>query len=262
MFKDKLKELRRQKGVTQEQLAKIIGVERSAVGQYEGKRAVIPSDPVKMKIAEFFGVTVDYLLQEEPVQLNDRMFKLRLKQLREEMGISQAALATLLGVAQSTVGMWENGKNNPSHAKLEQLSNLFGVTADYLMGRSEESGHGSASINTKLRIRELRLKKNATQQDIAEILDVSTAAVGRYERGEREMSYSQLVTVADYLDSSIDYLLGRVDVNVTNKNAPPALAEGAVRKTITLEGGLPSDAEWLREFVQSEIQKAIQGDSQ
>lgn len=68
------------------------------------------------------------------------MFRLRLKQLREEIGISQAALATQLGVAQSTVGMWENGKNKPAHAKLEQLANFFGVSTDYLIGRSDDDG--------------------------------------------------------------------------------------------------------------------------
>lgn len=62
MFRDRLKQLRKQKGITQEELARVIGVERSAVGQYEGKRGVIPSDPVKIKIAEYFGVSIDYLL--------------------------------------------------------------------------------------------------------------------------------------------------------------------------------------------------------
>lgn len=114
----------------------------------------------------------------------------------------------------------------------------------------------------KFRMRELRFAKNVTQQDIAGVLDVSPAAVGRYERGEREMCYEQLVAVADYLDSSIDYLLGRVDVNVQTKKSPPALPEGAIRKTITLEGGLPSDAGWLREFVQAEVQKALTDRSQ
>lgn len=62
MFRERLKQLRRQKGITQEELARVIGVERSAVGQYEGKRAAMPSDPVKIKIAEYFGVSIDYLL--------------------------------------------------------------------------------------------------------------------------------------------------------------------------------------------------------
>lgn len=62
MFGERLKLLRKQKHLTQEQLASIIGVERSSIGKYEGKTQVIPSDDIKYRIAEYFGVTVDYLL--------------------------------------------------------------------------------------------------------------------------------------------------------------------------------------------------------
>ena len=37
------------------------------------------------------------------------MFQVRLKELRERAGFSQAVLAKKVGVAQSTVGMWESG---------------------------------------------------------------------------------------------------------------------------------------------------------
>lgn len=66
------------------------------------------------------------------------MFALRLKELREEAGYSQAMLARKLGVGQSTVGMWENGQNRPQNAKLEMLSSIFNVSTDYLLGRSDE----------------------------------------------------------------------------------------------------------------------------
>ena len=68
MFSTRLKELRSEKKITQEQLASIIGVERSSIGKYEGKTAVIPSADVLKKLADFFNVSVDYLLGrvEEP----------------------------------------------------------------------------------------------------------------------------------------------------------------------------------------------------
>lgn len=62
MFAQRLKALRKANGITQEQLAAIIGVERSSVGKYEGKSQIIPSDDVKYRIAEYFGVSVDYLM--------------------------------------------------------------------------------------------------------------------------------------------------------------------------------------------------------
>lgn len=62
MFGDRLKMLRKSQHITQEQLAAAIGVERSSVGKYEGKDKVVPSDDVKARIAEFFGVSIDWLL--------------------------------------------------------------------------------------------------------------------------------------------------------------------------------------------------------
>ena len=66
MFRDRLKYLRKQRNVTQEQLASAIGVERSTIGKYEGHSQIMPSDDVKIRIAKYFGVTLDYLLENEP----------------------------------------------------------------------------------------------------------------------------------------------------------------------------------------------------
>lgn len=65
------------------------------------------------------------------------MFRIVLKQLREEKQLSQAALAKILGVRQSTVGMWESGKNYPEFKTLEKLAAYFNVSTDYLIGRDE-----------------------------------------------------------------------------------------------------------------------------
>lgn len=58
------------------------------------------------------------------------MFSIRLKQLREQAGYSQSVLARKLGVRQSTVGMWESGKNMPQNAKLEMMASIFNVSTD------------------------------------------------------------------------------------------------------------------------------------
>lgn len=56
----KLKQLRKEHKITQVDLAKVIGVERSSVGKYE--TGTMPSAEVLTSIAEYFGVTTDYLL--------------------------------------------------------------------------------------------------------------------------------------------------------------------------------------------------------
>lgn len=58
---DRIRELRKIHGLTQEQLALQIGLERSSIGKYEGKSGITPSDEIKIRIADFFHVSLDYL---------------------------------------------------------------------------------------------------------------------------------------------------------------------------------------------------------
>ena len=62
MLKTRLKELRAEKRITQEQLAEAVGLERSSIGKYEGNQNVVPSVEILNAIADYFGVTTDYLL--------------------------------------------------------------------------------------------------------------------------------------------------------------------------------------------------------
>jgi transcriptional regulator with XRE-family HTH domain len=65
------------------------------------------------------------------------MFRIRLKTIRENADLSQAALAAKLGVKQSTVGGWESGNREPNFDTLLKIADLFGVSVDYLLGRVE-----------------------------------------------------------------------------------------------------------------------------
>ena len=64
------------------------------------------------------------------------MFQVRLKMLREGAGLSQYRFADEIGVAQSTVGMWESGKREPDYKMTATLARYFDVSIDYLVGHS------------------------------------------------------------------------------------------------------------------------------
>ena len=66
------------------------------------------------------------------------MFRIRLKSLREAAGLSQAKLADKLGVKQSTVGGWESGKREPNFETTIRIADTFGVSLDYLLGRTND----------------------------------------------------------------------------------------------------------------------------
>ena len=65
-------------------------------------------------------------------------FALRLKEEREQNGLSQAALAKEIGVGVSTIGMWESTNRIPSAKTLNKLIKFFNCSLDYLLGNSNE----------------------------------------------------------------------------------------------------------------------------
>lgn len=61
----------------------------------------------------------------------------RIKTLRLEKGLSQRDLAAALFVNQTAVSQWERGVTNPSTDTAVTLAGYFGVSIDYLLGRSD-----------------------------------------------------------------------------------------------------------------------------
>lgn len=64
-------------------------------------------------------------------------FAERLKELREERGLSQNQLAKLTSLSQSSIGYWEQKLRTPTIDSIIILVNFFGVTSDYLIGISD-----------------------------------------------------------------------------------------------------------------------------
>ena len=62
-----------------------------------------------------------------------------------------------------------------------------------------------------LRIRKMRLEKNMTIDDLAEKCDVSTQTIKLIEAGRRNFKIKTLYTIANSLNVSSDYLIGRID---------------------------------------------------
>ncbi|KEI81184.1 helix-turn-helix domain-containing protein [Clostridium botulinum] len=91
MLNERIKELRKEKGITQEELAKHVGVSTSMVGMYE-TNARKPSYEVLSKIAKYFRVSTDYLLGETDYKTTGEKFDAKLssdnvEQIKEEQAL-------------------------------------------------------------------------------------------------------------------------------------------------------------------------------
>lgn len=66
----------------------------------------------------------------------------RLKELREHQQLTQSQLASRLNIGRASVSNYENGDRVPDADVVVKLADFFGVSADYLLGRSEFKNYG------------------------------------------------------------------------------------------------------------------------
>ena len=79
----------------------------------------------------------------------------RLKNLRLQNSFSQRTLAGRIGASQKSVDNWEKGVAEPSAVAIAKLADIFGCSADYILGREDE--FGIVNINSNLTEEEKQL---------------------------------------------------------------------------------------------------------
>jgi transcriptional regulator with XRE-family HTH domain len=107
------------------------------------------------------------------------MLPLRLKELRKQRHLSQRDLADKLQVAQQTIGGWETGRTEPNNELLSKLADFFGVTVDYLLGRTNDQHEevlAAAHLN-----KELKDMSKEQQQAIFDFIEFQKKRIDREE---------------------------------------------------------------------------------
>ena len=61
----------------------------------------------------------------------------RIRKLRKAHGFNQAAFSQLLGVSQAALSGYETGKHQADYSILLKIADLFDVSVDYLLGKSD-----------------------------------------------------------------------------------------------------------------------------
>ncbi len=119
------------------------------------------------------------------------MFKIKLKELRENKGMSQAEFAADFGVTQSAVGNWESGSRKPNIDKIRKIAAYFNVPISVLIddegNRSKNESVHSAGVripvygNVAAGIPIEAIDNfDSTNPDDWEEIDQHTAANGEY----------------------------------------------------------------------------------
>jgi len=80
----------------------------------------------------------------------------RIKDLREDNDITQKDLAERLNIAKSTLSGYENGTSEPSFQILFKIADIFHVSLDYILGRTNDKSNDN-------------FLKNLTEEEITEL---------------------------------------------------------------------------------------------
>ena len=108
------------------------------------------------------------------------MLGARIASLRRDVGMSQAQLANALGISPSAMGMYEQGRREPSIETLVAMAQIFQVSTDYLLTGNPVSGE-EAAVNQLLMDRiaaaDQRLDKRASRPFSRQELAVLFAAM-------------------------------------------------------------------------------------
>ena len=91
---EKLYELRKKDGLSQEQLAERLGVSRQAVSKWESGKAVPESDTL-ISISEYFNVSLDYLMKEDDSAVSDPIVGTKNDQPSNNTGREKRILGTV-----------------------------------------------------------------------------------------------------------------------------------------------------------------------
>ncbi|WP_431769585.1 helix-turn-helix domain-containing protein [Streptococcus gallolyticus] len=126
----RLRELRKEKGLTQAELAQVINTNQSQYGKYENGKTNLSLDKAKI-FADYFGVSIPYLLglddifEKPPTRIRELIIKSgkKLKEISKEVGINY-----------ETLSAYKRQIRYPKKENAIKLANYFGVSVPYLLG--------------------------------------------------------------------------------------------------------------------------------
>ena len=128
---NRIRELRKQKGITMKQLGSVLGLAESTISQYEtGKRE--PDLKTLTMLADYFSVTTDYLLGKEPQVIGSQII-----QARWFRNMSQRELAEKLNISTTLLSKYESNHAKPDLQRLRQIAAVLDVSVDSLLGYDE-----------------------------------------------------------------------------------------------------------------------------
>ena len=140
----------------------------------------------------------------------------RLFDLREYKDLSQIKLADYLGITQQTYSLWEKGTKIIPLKHLNNLSNFYEISMDYIVGLTDEKNNSGIIKLTELnkneigsRIKKIREDNNLTLRDLAKELNTTSSTISAYETDKTLILTAFAYQICIKYNVSLDWLCGK-----------------------------------------------------
>ena len=164
-FGSRLKALRKKAGLTQEELADVLGISYMTVRRWEAGKASPRVEDIP-SIAQALGVPEADLLDTNA----SIPFGANLKALRRKAGLTQSQLADKIGVSLLTLFRWEKDERQPRMSEIKALAKALGVSEAELLHESpSNSGDWTIRINVADKFSQEVINLNGNIQPVAQI---------------------------------------------------------------------------------------------
>lgn len=217
MIAKRIKELRKEKGLTQKQLSEQIGIPYRSIVNYEiGCRE--PNSKAMSILEEFFQVSGKYLRGETETRTTfngklDSTFEQsvyktlskRIKSLRKNSGLNQNEFAQLLAVDQTAVSQWETGKTLPGFKQCIKIAKILNCSLDSLVNESTDM--------------KCLFKESDKSEERLSDIELQQNAYIRFDRSELDLLYNLVhkeIMCAERLADIYD-LSGKANEDVKNE---------------------------------------------
>jgi len=140
----------------------------------------------------------------------------RLRELRNQEGVTQQAIADVLHVQRATYAGWETGKDIMPLRQLNKIANNYKISLDYLTELTNDNKKMKSKIGDTIDInlvstnlKNCRKEKQLTQKDVADALQTTQSNIHKYETGKCLITTVYAIEFAKHFSCSLDELLGR-----------------------------------------------------
>lgn len=139
----------------------------------------------------------------------------RIEKIMQEKGITKYRLAKELGVHQTTVKNWLDGKTEPKYEMLERIAAVLSIEAWRLF--YDENPIDITMISN--RIKYFRDEKGWTLQELSEQSGIALADLEQLENGERRITNNEVDKILKAFDVPKDVFFRNADVLGIQENA-------------------------------------------